>query len=115
MYAFMFTLDLMGVVVFAISGALVASRKEMDLIGFGLMASLTGVGGGTLAGPLLLGPAGVLDRRAVEPVMLCLGVAVTVIYFTAHSDSSGGIRSCCGPMVLVHRALRRDGRRVGNA
>jgi len=47
-------LDLLGVCVFAASGALVASRKEMDLVGFGLMACLTGVGGGTLR-DLLLG------------------------------------------------------------
>ena len=46
-------LDFLGVSVFAISGALVASRKEMDLIGFGLMASVTGIGGGTLRDVLL--------------------------------------------------------------
>ncbi len=39
-------LDLVGVAVFALSGALVASRKEMDLISFGLMATLTGIVGG---------------------------------------------------------------------
>lgn len=46
-------MDIMGVIVFAASGALVASRKAMDLVGFGLMASLTGVGGGTLRDLLL--------------------------------------------------------------
>ena len=43
----------MGFIVFAASGALVASRKAMDLVGFGLMASLTGIGGGTLRNLLL--------------------------------------------------------------
>ncbi len=81
MYAFMFTLDLMGVVVFAISGALVASRKEMDLIGFGLMASLTGVGGGTLRDLLLGRPVFWIGEPL--PVVICLVVAVTV-FFTAH-------------------------------
>ena len=46
-------MDIMGFIVFAASGALVASRKAMDLVGFGLMASLTGVGGGTLRDLLL--------------------------------------------------------------
>ena len=81
MYAFMFTLDLMGVAVFAISGALVASRKEMDLIGFGLMASLTGVGGGTLRDLLLGRP--VFWIAEPLPIVVCLVVAV-IIFFTAH-------------------------------
>lgn len=73
--------DIMGVAVFATSGALVASRKEMDLIGFGLMASLTGVGGGTLRDLLL-------DRPVfwiAEPVAIwvCLLIAF-VVFFTAH-------------------------------
>lgn len=74
-------LDLLGMVVFAISGALVASRREMDLIGFGLMASVTGIGGGTLRDVLLDRP--VFWVHDPLPVALCLGVAVAV-YFTAH-------------------------------
>ena len=53
MQTFIFIMNIMGVIVFAASGALVASRKAMDLVGFGLMASLTGVGGGTLRNLLL--------------------------------------------------------------
>ena len=47
-------LDWLGVIVFAISGALVASRKQMDVVGFALLGTVTGVGGGTLR-DLLLG------------------------------------------------------------
>lgn len=47
-------LDYLGVAVFAASGALVASRKELDLIGFALLATLAGIGGGT-ARDLLIG------------------------------------------------------------
>ena len=53
MQTFIFIMDIMGVIVFAASGALVASRKAMDIVGFGLMASLTGIGGGTLRNLLL--------------------------------------------------------------
>ena len=74
-------LDLLGVAVFAVSGALVASRKEMDLIGFGLMASLAGIGGGTLR-DLLLGRA-VFWIEGPAYVAVCLIVAVSV-YFMAH-------------------------------
>jgi len=40
--------DLAGVFVFAISGALAAARKDMDLFGLIVLASITAVGGGTL-------------------------------------------------------------------
>ncbi|PCI59539.1 MAG: hypothetical protein COB37_11355 [Kordiimonadales bacterium] len=41
-------LDLAGVFVFAISGALAAARKDMDLFGIGVLALMPAVGGGTL-------------------------------------------------------------------
>lgn len=47
-------LDLSGVAVFAVSGALVAGRKQMDLFGVVVLAVVTGIGGGTLR-DLLLG------------------------------------------------------------
>jgi uncharacterized membrane protein YeiH len=40
--------DVLAAVVFAVSGALVASRKGMDVIGFMWLAVITGVGGGTV-------------------------------------------------------------------
>ena len=46
-------LDWFGVCVFAITGALVASRKKMDIVGFALLGSVTGVGGGTIRDVLL--------------------------------------------------------------
>ena len=41
-------LDFASVLVFALSGALVASRQQLDLIGFAFIACLTAVGGGTI-------------------------------------------------------------------
>lgn len=81
MHALISVLDLIGVVVFAASGALVASRKEMDLIGFGLMACLTGVGGGTLRDLLLGQPVfWIADPLAI---WICLAVAA-LLFITAH-------------------------------
>ncbi len=37
-------LDWLGVAVFAASGALVASRKQMDAVGFVLIGIITGIG-----------------------------------------------------------------------
>src|SRR5262245_52901232 len=49
-------LDWLGVVVFTITGALVASRKQMDLVGFVVLGTVTGIGGGTLRDMLLGSP-----------------------------------------------------------
>lgn len=77
----LFAVDILGVIVFATSGALVASRKEMDLIGFALMACLTGVGGGTLRDVLLSRDVfWIVDPL---PVWISLVVAV-IVFFGAH-------------------------------
>jgi uncharacterized membrane protein YeiH len=73
--------DLLGVAVFAATGALVASRKQMDLVGFALMASVTGVGGGTLRDLLLGRP--VFWVQDISYLIVCLGVAL-LLFFTAH-------------------------------
>ena len=41
-------LDYVGVALFAATGALAASRKQLDPIGFLFLAAVTGIGGGTL-------------------------------------------------------------------
>ena len=40
--------DVLAAVVFAVSGALVASRKRLDVMAFMWFAVITGVGGGTV-------------------------------------------------------------------
>ena len=74
-------IDLIAVFVFAVSGALVASRKQMDVVGFMWLAVVTGVGGGTVR-DLLLGLP-VFWVREPAPVLVCLAAAV-IAYFTAH-------------------------------
>ena len=46
-------LDLLGIAVFAASGALAAGRKQLDLLGVLVLALVTAVGGGTLRDVLL--------------------------------------------------------------
>jgi len=43
-----YLLDLFGVAVFAVSGALVAGRKRMDVFGIVVVAIVTAIGGGTI-------------------------------------------------------------------
>ena len=49
----LYLLDLIGVVVFAVSGALVAGRKSLDLLGVIVIAVVTAIGGGTIRDVLL--------------------------------------------------------------
>lgn len=75
-------LDYGGVAVFAATGALAASRKQIDLIGFLFLASVTGIGGGTLR-DLVLDTGPVFWVQNPTYLLVCALVAV-LIYFTAH-------------------------------
>lgn len=77
-----FWLDLAGVAVFAASGALVASRKQLDLVGFVLVAAVTGVGGGTLR-DLLIGRDSVFWLHQPIYLWTITGVAL-LVFLTAH-------------------------------
>lgn len=77
--------DLAAATVFAITGALVASRKQMDIVGFMWLGVVTGVGGGTVRDLLLDLP--VFWIADPSPVVACLVVAV-VAHFTAHLVNS---------------------------
>lgn len=75
-------LDYGSVVIFAITGALVASRAQLDLVGFAFIACLTALGGGTIRDLLL-------DRNPIfwiaNPTYLAVATAAAVlIFFTAH-------------------------------
>lgn len=72
--------DVLAVVVFAVSGALVASRKGMDVIGFMWLAVITGVGGGTVRDVILNVP--VFWVQNPLHVSACLATAV-VMHFVA--------------------------------
>lgn len=80
------SLDWGGLIVFAITGALVASRKQMDIVGFSLLAAATGIGGGTFR-DLALGLTPVFWVRQPAYLLVCVGVALTV-FFTAHIPQS---------------------------
>jgi uncharacterized membrane protein YeiH len=79
-------LDLAGVAVFAVTGALVASRKQMDIVGFALLATVTGIGGGTLR-DLVLGLTPVFWVQRPLYVAVCVAVAA-IVFFTAHIPES---------------------------
>ncbi|HEX2188342.1 MAG TPA: trimeric intracellular cation channel family protein [Longimicrobiaceae bacterium] len=70
-----YALQLLGVAVFAASGALSAGRKRMDLMGVLVIATVTAIGGGTIRDVLL-------DRHPVfwiaDPLYVVVSVAGAV-------------------------------------
>jgi uncharacterized membrane protein YeiH len=74
-------LDYASVAVFALTGALAASRSQLDIVGFIFIACLTAVGGGTLRDMIL-------NREVfwvADPAMLAVAtLAAVVVFFTAH-------------------------------
>ena len=75
-------LDYGSVWIFALTGALVASRAQLDPIGFIFFACLTAVGGGTVRDVLL-------DRNPIfwiaQPAYIGVAcLAAGIVFFTAH-------------------------------
>jgi uncharacterized membrane protein YeiH len=79
-------LDWFGICVFAVTGALVASRKEMDIVGFALLGSVTGIGGGTVR-DVLLGVEPVFWVKQPAYLVTCIAVS-SVMFFLAHIPQS---------------------------
>lgn len=75
-------LDYASVFIFALTGALVASRQQLDIVGFAFVACLTAVGGGTVRDVLL-------DRNPIfwiaQPSYIGVACAAALLVFlTAH-------------------------------
>lgn len=73
-------LDWFGICVFAVTGALVASRKQMDIVGFALLGSVTGIGGGTIR-DVLLGIQPVFWVNQPAYLLTCVVVACATFFF----------------------------------
>ncbi|WP_297339756.1 trimeric intracellular cation channel family protein [Pseudophaeobacter sp.] len=79
---FVTLLDYAAVLVFALTGALVASRAQLDIVGFAFISCLTAVGGGTVR-DLVLNREEVFWVADPNQILLAAGAAV-VVFFTAH-------------------------------
>jgi len=77
--------DLLAAVSFAVTGSLVASRKNMDIIGFMWLAVVTGVGGGTVRDIILDVPV----FWVLDPIhaIACLVTAVFVFFLVPFIES----------------------------
>ena len=73
--------DLCAVAVFAVTGALVASRKQLDIVGFLWLGTITAIGGGTVRDVILDVPV----FWVANPLYVLIAAAFSiVVFFTAH-------------------------------
>ena len=73
-------IDLAGVAVFAVSGALAAARKRLDLLGVVVIATVTAIGGGTIRDVLLDRTVFWIARSSYLYVIL--GAALATVAYT---------------------------------
>jgi uncharacterized membrane protein YeiH len=73
-------LDLIGIGVFAVSGALAAGRKRLDLLGVFVLAAVTAIGGGTVRDLLLDRQPIVWLTDATYLGVIVAAVAITFAY-----------------------------------
>jgi uncharacterized membrane protein YeiH len=99
-----------GDVVFAVSGALNAARHRMDVLGFVLIGTITGIGGGTTR-DLLMGRTVWWTQEPFE-LLLCAGAALVTYFFIKTDIStrkwmiwSDAIGLACFGVVGCHTAL----------
>ena len=96
-------LDLAGVIVFALSGVILACRSRMDPFGMLVLAAVTGIGGGTLR-DLVLGVRPVFwvtDPTYLWVILATVGVSLVGFHYI-HRLSRGFYPS---PMPSAWRCL----------
>lgn len=79
-WSFLFIQDLIGTIVFAISGAIAARQHKMDIFGMFVLAFVTGVGGGTLRDVMIGNTPVFWMQQPIYVLMILLAVLITAIF-----------------------------------
>lgn len=77
----LYVFDMLGVAVFAVSGALAAGRKHLDLLGVLVIAVVTALGGGTLR-DLLLDRSPVFWIQQPDYLLVALAAGLLTVLYT---------------------------------
>ncbi len=80
--AFIYILDLFGTMAFAVTGAFKAIEHKADIVGIIILATITGVAGGTIR-DVVLGKS--LPNSLIDPSYVIITVITGIIIFLLHS------------------------------
>lgn len=85
-FSIVYTLEMLGTAAFAVSGALAASRKNMDIFGFMVLALMPAVGGGTVRDIIIdrVPVFWVSDNRYVAVAI----IAALAVFFTSYQPGA---------------------------
>ena len=78
---FIYVLDLFGTVAFAITGAFKAIEKKFDVVGILVLATITGVAGGTIRDVIL----GRIPNSVADPTYIIVTIASGIMIFFLYS------------------------------
>ncbi|MDG6448708.1 trimeric intracellular cation channel family protein [Glaesserella parasuis] len=78
-WSFLFIQDLIGTIVFAISGAIAARQHKMDIFGMFVLAFVTGVGGGTLRDVMISSTPVFWMKQPIYVLMISVAVVIVAI------------------------------------
>ncbi|NBI43113.1 trimeric intracellular cation channel family protein [[Haemophilus] felis] len=78
-WTFLFIQDLIGTIVFAISGAIAARQHKMDIFGMFVLAFVTGVGGGTLRDVMIGSTPVFWMKQPIYVLMIAFAVMITAV------------------------------------
>ena len=78
---FIYVLDLFGTIAFAITGAFKAIEKKFDIVGILLLATITGVAGGTIRDVVL----GKVPNSIVDPSYVIVTITSGIVIFFLYS------------------------------
>jgi len=79
---FIYVLDLFGTMAFAVSGAFKAIEKKSDIVGIILLATITGLAGGTIR-DIIIGK--VPPNSIADPIYIAITVATGIVIFLLFS------------------------------
>lgn len=79
MQTFVFVLEMIGTVAFAVSGAMVALKKKMDIFGVAILGIVTAVGGGAIRDIILgITPPTMFEKPVYALVATCVSIVVFI-------------------------------------
>ena len=79
---FIYVLDLFGTMAFAVTGAFKAIEHKADIVGIIILATITGVAGGTIR-DVILGKS--LPNSLIDPFYVIITVTSAIVIFLLHS------------------------------
>jgi uncharacterized membrane protein YeiH len=82
-FTFHNTVDLLGIIAFAFSGALAALQKKLDVFGILVLTFVTAIGGGTLR-DMMIGSLPVSWMKDLETIITLIVCYIIALFFTKY-------------------------------